>query len=381
MAAYDPVRRLIALDVLRGLMLVIIAIDHVGGPLRNLTWQTFGFVSAAEGFIFLSGFVSGLVYGRVDASGALVRHRAAYRRSLTIYLHHVAVLLLVLALAWAVPAFGARWQSWLGLPYESVPRTLLLQMLLVGTPHFMGVLPLYVLFLAATPVTVWLARTGRARWALGLSVLAWAAVQVGAPGRLSDVVPGLDPALQGKFAPLAWQLLFVGGCLLGVRRAAGQAVVLPARRGLVIAVVAACLALAAVRHGLIEVPGVRMYALTGRGALRWLRVVNFALLVCIVTWLHALRPGLFSSRWLAFLGRHSLQVFAWQVLALYLLAPVHAVAAQHRTVLAVIPALVLVASLAVPAWLHAAWKSLRAAPDEPRVPPPRRSRRALAPTG
>src|SRR5580693_1644014 len=52
-------------DFLRGICLLLMTVDHLPLTLvRKFTWQTFGFFSAAEGFVFLSGLVSGLVYGR-----------------------------------------------------------------------------------------------------------------------------------------------------------------------------------------------------------------------------------------------------------------------------------------------------------------------------
>ena len=40
------------LDSLRGLALVIMMIDHLQGELKNYTYHVFGFVTAAEMFIF-----------------------------------------------------------------------------------------------------------------------------------------------------------------------------------------------------------------------------------------------------------------------------------------------------------------------------------------
>jgi len=46
------------IDTLRGMLLIIMTVDHLGGWLTVITGQSLGYVSAAEGFIFLSGFVS-----------------------------------------------------------------------------------------------------------------------------------------------------------------------------------------------------------------------------------------------------------------------------------------------------------------------------------
>ena len=53
------------LDFLRGIAVLIMVIDHVAGPspLHLLTGGNGFFVSAAEGFVFISGFLVGIVYG------------------------------------------------------------------------------------------------------------------------------------------------------------------------------------------------------------------------------------------------------------------------------------------------------------------------------
>src|SRR6266850_5514249 len=57
------------LDALRGLMLVIITIDHLPSAFAAFTYQSLGFVSAAEGFVFLSGYVAGMVYAPFAVNG------------------------------------------------------------------------------------------------------------------------------------------------------------------------------------------------------------------------------------------------------------------------------------------------------------------------
>ncbi len=54
------------LDALRGLMLVTMVLTHLPTRLRSYSDQPLGFVSAAEGFVFLSAFVAGS-----DCSGAM----------------------------------------------------------------------------------------------------------------------------------------------------------------------------------------------------------------------------------------------------------------------------------------------------------------------
>jgi len=89
-------QRIIYLDVLRGLMLVIMTFDHLGGPIKNITFQPLGFVSAAAGFIYLSGFVYGLVYTRTLVNGDFNALKIkSVRRAGVIYFYHFLVLLVV----------------------------------------------------------------------------------------------------------------------------------------------------------------------------------------------------------------------------------------------------------------------------------------------
>ena len=52
------------LDTLRGLLLILMTLTHLPTRLSAYSSQAFGFVSAAEGFVFLSGLVAGMVYWR-----------------------------------------------------------------------------------------------------------------------------------------------------------------------------------------------------------------------------------------------------------------------------------------------------------------------------
>ena len=54
--------RLARLDLLRGLMLVLIAINHSPFWIRIYTEEFVGYVSAAEGFVFVSAFLAGMVF-------------------------------------------------------------------------------------------------------------------------------------------------------------------------------------------------------------------------------------------------------------------------------------------------------------------------------
>jgi len=71
------------LDWLRGLMLVLMTITHLPTWFSSHVGQPFGFVSAAEGFVFLSAYLVGSVY-----TGTARRHGyAAMRHAMRERLH------------------------------------------------------------------------------------------------------------------------------------------------------------------------------------------------------------------------------------------------------------------------------------------------------
>src|SRR5215831_9775635 len=82
------------LDALRGLCLVIMTIDHLSQhSLRRFTYESFGFVNAAVGFIFLSGLVAGKVFGSVQITqGSCAVRKRAWHRARAIYFAEVFLL-------------------------------------------------------------------------------------------------------------------------------------------------------------------------------------------------------------------------------------------------------------------------------------------------
>src|SRR5687768_17725473 len=83
-----PLGRDLRLDLLRGFCVFAMVVDHVGGSswLYVLTGGNSGPVTAAEGFVFLSGLVLGIVSRRrVAREGTLAAVRSALARAWTLY--------------------------------------------------------------------------------------------------------------------------------------------------------------------------------------------------------------------------------------------------------------------------------------------------------
>jgi hypothetical protein len=63
-------KRLLEIDIFRGLLLVIMVINHTPSPIREATTQPLGFVSAAEAFVFVSACLCGLIFSRKSKAAA-----------------------------------------------------------------------------------------------------------------------------------------------------------------------------------------------------------------------------------------------------------------------------------------------------------------------
>ena len=151
-AAPPPSRRYWEIDAVRSLMLVLMTITHVPTRFTDPVGQPFGFVSAAEGFVLLSAFVSGLVYGRIGhTQGVDAMRRGFWKRAVRIYMSQAALLLFLFTVITALaiglhieePQVKDLLKYYLAHPHEGF----LYSLLLVYQPALLDILPLYILFM------------------------------------------------------------------------------------------------------------------------------------------------------------------------------------------------------------------------------------------
>jgi hypothetical protein len=308
------------LDTFRGLFLVLMTLNHLPWTKTPITGEPWGFVSAAEGFVFLSGMVSGLVYGRyIIQRGFAFGCQKILARARKTYKYYLATVVALVALAQAVPAMHAAWVSPLHPLGEAPLRALLLSLCFFYQPAFCDILPMYVLFMLFSP---WLLRgmvRGRGPWIMLGSMGLWMAAQFGATDRIVALFGNLW-ARHGIFDLLGWQILYVGGLYLGVRQGRGQGFAVmkhPWFFGLCALVTLACIPL---RHRIgLHDPGLinTMIALANKNELAPLRLLDFIALAGLLAGLAQLRPRLFSWQPLYLLGQHSLQVFTGHIFVIY----------------------------------------------------------------
>ncbi|RRH88770.1 hypothetical protein EH240_34935 [Mesorhizobium tamadayense] len=208
------------IDVLRALALLTIFIDHVPGTVfENLTYKNLGFSDAAEAFVLISGISVALAYGtKFKPGGRLLATLKMWRRAGVLYVTHIVITMLVIALFCATAVFAHRPELLKMINIEPLMRDtpeVLLGIVTLG--HQLGynnILPVYAALLLAAPAFV-LFVSCRPVAALTVSGLLWLAAGIWQIAPPNYPEPGL-----WFLNPLSWQFLFNIGlaAMLHVKR-------------------------------------------------------------------------------------------------------------------------------------------------------------------
>ena len=211
------------LDILRGALLMLMTMSHLPTVWSGRLDQPFGFISAAEGFVFLSAFLASSIYAsQRDANGDQGAVRWLLKRAFHLYLLHAVLLVVAFTvIAWAaVELDRPQLRNLLSFYLESPNRAAISAAALIYQPPLLDILPMYVLFLLLTiPLMKAVDRHGWSR-VLGASVAIWTLAQFGLRRMLFETVDGwfgwnFPYTALGSFDLLAWQLLWVLGLWFG----------------------------------------------------------------------------------------------------------------------------------------------------------------------
>lgn len=306
------------LDALRGLFLVWMTLTHLPTRFSDFVNQPLGFISSAEGFVFMSALLVGRIYIREMLQDKVRTQRKLWKRSLKIYSYHLLLLVLAFSVAatYAAHSHTAALRNLFNF-YLAHPGTAIIgSVLLLYCPPLLDILPMYVIFLVLTPLV--LSASIRFGWkkVLAASCAVWILAQFGLRDLVHNgvvAITHLRIPLQetGAFNLFAWQAIWIAGLWLGAEMAHGTN---PYRsvRGPVIAVCGAlCLFFIGVRHGWLG-PHLTQQAL-GIELDKWrigpLRVVNLVCFSVVIYWLRKYVARAVSHEPLLTLGKASLQVF------------------------------------------------------------------------
>ena len=324
---FPKLQRRPELDALRGLFLVWMTLTHM--PTRISDWvnQPFGYLSSAEGFVFLSALLVARIYSRQASLDPPAVRSRLWRRSFKIYGIHLGMLALAFTVVATLAAHTHRdaLNNLLHF-YVTRPKTAVVSsLLLFYCPPLLDILPMYVLFLLATPLL--LSWTARHSWRIPLaaSFLLWFGAQLGLREWLDTHIVSLShlqvPLQEtGAFNLVAWQAVWMAGLWLGARSAQGRNPLRRVNGAVAFAALLVCLFFLGVRHDWLG-------AHLSQETLAWwvdkwhvapLRVLNLAGFIALFYWLRRFVFPVVQMEPFLTLGKASLEVFCAHLVFVFL---------------------------------------------------------------
>ena len=323
---FPRLQRLPELDALRGLFLVWMTLTHLPTRFSDFVNQPFGYISSAEGFVFLSALLIGRLYIRRSMEDPAGLRAHMWRRSLKLYAYHMFLLAFAFTIAasWAVHYHRAAITNLLNFYLNHPGVAITGSIFLIYCPPLLDILPMYVLFLFLTPLFL----SAAVRWGwkivLAASALTWLLAQFG----LRDVVHNwvvhithLQIPLQetGAFNLFAWQMVWIVGLWLGARSAHHDVPLKFVPRWGVALSAAVCIFFVAVRHNWLG-PRLDEQAfglLLDKWQIGSLRVLNIAAFLIVFYWLRKYVRVVVAREPFLTLGKASLQVFCAHLLFVF----------------------------------------------------------------
>lgn len=171
---------MLVLDYLRGFFIIVIIADHLSrwpSIFGLFSGHALLWVTAAEGFVIISGLLVGYIRGFKNRSQSLKQISAKLlHRAGILYLWSVLASLFYTAVLWYLPLKGGS----PGLDFDSpsdILNLLTQTASLKSTYVWVHFLTLYAVFLAVAPIAVWMLRQGKA-WiviatSLAVLILGW----------------------------------------------------------------------------------------------------------------------------------------------------------------------------------------------------------------
>ncbi|HEX7588151.1 MAG TPA: OpgC domain-containing protein [Anaerolineae bacterium] len=278
-AALD--KRDLRLDLLRGFAVMVMVIDHFGGSswLYLITGGNNFFVSGAEAFVFISGFVVGMVYGGIALKqGLKTAQIKALQRALTLY---KLTVILTLVFAGLSRFFGLEWAK--GLSIESMLQFVVDVATLRQTMYLADIPMMYTYLMLAAAGGLWLLYTRRTVWLLVGSSALWLAFQ------LCQIQIPWTIAGNTTFNLAAWQFLFFVAMSVGYHREslAGRLSQLPRRSYFMLS-------------ALVLVWFAQVYATNGSALAQWIPSSDAGALMSELFNKSAVAPGRLAASFVVF---------------------------------------------------------------------------------
>src|ERR1700741_4855349 len=133
-------KRFIEFDILRGFLLLLMVVNHAPTYLRMFTDQPIGFFSTAEGFVFVSAFLAGMLFQRrTEKQGFRAARAATVSRALRIYRAHLVTLVFTFVVGGVLLAQLPGFQHLLDQYFKNPGAAILAALALVFQPPLMDI--------------------------------------------------------------------------------------------------------------------------------------------------------------------------------------------------------------------------------------------------
>jgi hypothetical protein len=309
-------KRFSEFDILRGVLLLMMSVDHSPSSLRRLTDQPLGFFSTAECFVFVSAFLAGMLFRkRAEKLGFAAARSSSIHRAGRIYRAHLVTLAFAFFLGSfflsELPGIKNMLDRYLMDPWAAIAGSLAL----LFRPPLMDILPMYVLFSFLTPAVFGAAERWGWKTVLFVSFSVWIIAQTQVREILVTGSRDLPFVQLGPFDLLAWQLLWVSGLFIGQRFLENRPLLptSPLLRTLLVFSAIAFLFWRWISITSGPDPMTETW-LFDKWHLGPLRLINFALAAAVTaTFLKYLNRWEAPLRPLMLIGRHMLPVFCSQI--------------------------------------------------------------------
>ncbi|CAN7544158.1 OpgC domain-containing protein [Rhizobium sp. LjRoot30] len=345
-------KRFDVIDGMRGYFLVFMLINHlifVGGYwLVEVNHRQFAFVEDAQGFVFLSGLLIGMVYARkMVKQGYAAGRDLIWARAFELYRYAMGTVIVILAAQMILPNAYRIWNNWLAYSHFDDPLRLSLIASFFFQPTFMDILPQYIVYMIFAPAAVWFCLKGRWGSVAVVSLIVWIAGQLGLQRLVTEPINAWmlktdGEAIRSSFNLLGWQIVFFAGLIIGVLTSTGKVdwtkIFRPEDSFIPRMALALCLFFLPLRimtaHDMMPQYMLDKFAtMEIRADFGPVYLLNFAAVALGLAWLLIAGPKhssavirgianlvtrLFSIRYLQLLGRHSLHIYVWHVLIVYM---------------------------------------------------------------
>lgn len=327
--------RELRVDFLRGVALLVVLIDHIeflGGVqlVSLLTPISTGLSDGAEAFVFLSGTVFGIAYSeRIQQRGFLSVQKSMVRRSLVIYLTFLLATWSAICLAVLLGNFSSTLARQVNLS-AGLATTGLWSLSMCYQLYGLHILPFYVFLMPFAACLLWLhLRFRYLAWILSMGIYL-AARHLPGLG-----LPQYPWGHEWYFNPFSWQFVFFLGLVCSQSK--WQILSRPAVRTSV-TILAVAVLLISFRFRLYKNGWPPEFQELDSSILGWLagwkeksrphpvRIFHFLSLACLIA---CALPAKASKFWQSAFaapiiktGQHSLQVYAFGVVAMYFSIPV-----------------------------------------------------------